>query len=177
MNWLDRLKEDIQAVLDKDPAARSSLEVALVSPGLHALWMHRLSHALWNLGLWLPARLLAHWTRMLTGIEIHPGAKIGRRVVIDHGMGIVVGETAEIGDDVLMFHGVTLGGTGFGRGKRHPTIGSNVVLGAGAKILGPITVGDGAKVGAGSVVLQNVPPGATAVGLPARILAREPQAV
>jgi len=177
MNLIDLMREDIQAVLDKDPAARSSLEVALVSPGLHALWMHRLSHALWNLGLWLPARLLAHWTRMLTGIEIHPGAKIGRRVVIDHGLGIVVGETAEIGDDVLMFHGVTLGGTGFSRGKRHPTIGSNVVLGAGAKILGPITVGDGAKVGAGSVVLQNVPPGATAVGLPARILSREPQAV
>lgn len=173
MNLMALMREDIQAVLDKDPAARSALEVILTSPGLHALWMHRLEHRLWNAGFKLPARIIAHWTRMFTGVEIHPGAKIGRRVVIDHGMGVVIGETAEVGDDVLMFHGVALGGTGFGRGKRHPTIGNNVLLGTGAKILGPITVGDGARVGANSVVLHDVPPDTTAVGAPARILERK----
>lgn len=172
MNPLKRLHEDVQAVLQRDPATRSALEAVLVSPGLHALWGHRLAHRLWRAGWRLPARLLAHWNRMLTGVEIHPAATIGRRVVIDHGMGIVVGETAEIGDDVLMYHGVTLGGSSFTQTKRHPTIGNGVTLGAGAKIIGPIVVGDGAKVGAGSVVVKDVPAGATAVGVPAKVVER-----
>jgi serine O-acetyltransferase len=170
---VERFREDVQAVLDRDPAARGALEAILFSPGMHALWMHRLNHWLWRANFKLLARILAHFTRMFTGVEIHPGARIGRRVVIDHGMGIVIGETAEVGDDVLMYHGVTLGGTGFTREKRHPTIGKGVLLGAHAVVLGPIVVGDGAKIGAGAVVTKPVPPGATAIGNPAQIIVRE----
>jgi serine O-acetyltransferase len=170
---IERFREDVQAVLERDPAAKGVLEAVLFSPGMHALWMHRLNHWLWQSNFKLLARILAHLTRMLTGVEIHPGARIGRRVVIDHGMGIVIGETAEVGDDVLMYHGVTLGGTGFTREKRHPTIGNRVLLGAHAVVLGPIVVGDDAKVGAGAVVTKPVPPGATAIGNPAQIFARE----
>ncbi len=170
---IERLKEDVQAVLERDPAARGALEAVLFSPGMHALWMHRLNHRLWQANFKFLARVLAHLTRMLTGVEIHPGARIGRRVVIDHGMGIVIGETAEVGDDVMIYHGVTLGGTGFTREKRHPTIGNGVLLGAHAVVLGPIVVGDGAKVGAGAVVTKPVPPGATAIGNPAQIIVRE----
>lgn len=174
LGLVDRFREDVQAVLDKDPAARGALEAVLFSPGMHALWMHRLNHRLWKADLKLLSRILAHFTRMLTGVEIHPGARIGRRVVIDHGMGIVIGETAEVGDDVLMYHGVTLGGTGFTREKRHPSIGNNVLLGANAIVLGPVQVGDGAKVGAGAVVTKSVPPGAIATGNPAQIMVRDP---
>lgn len=167
----DRLREDIAVVFDRDPAARSTWEVLTCYPGLHALVWHRVvCHRLWRAGArWLP-RWLSHWSRWFTGIEIHPGATIGRRVFIDHGMGIVVGETAEIGDDCTLYHGVTLGGTSWNKGKRHPTLGRHVVLGAGAKILGPILVGDGAKVGSNAVVVRDVPAGATAVGIPARIV-------
>jgi serine O-acetyltransferase len=166
----DRLKEDIAVVFDRDPAARTRWEVLTCYPGLHALAWHRaVSNPLWRHGFnWL-ARLVSHVGRFFTGIEIHPGATIGRRVFIDHGMGIVIGETAEIGDDTTLYHGVTLGGTSWNKGKRHPTLGRNVVVGAGAKILGPITVGDAAKVGSNAVVVRDVPPGATAVGIPARI--------
>ncbi|GIW34710.1 serine O-acetyltransferase [Meiothermus sp.] len=173
MRLIERLKEDVQAVLERDPAARGALEAILFSPGMHALWMHRLNHWLWRANFKFLARVLAHLTRMLTGVEIHPGARIGRRVVIDHGMGIVIGETAEVGDDVMIYHGVTLGGTGFTREKRHPTIGNGVLLGAHAVVLGPIVVGAGAKVGAGAVVTKPVPPGATAIGNPAQIIVRE----
>jgi serine O-acetyltransferase len=166
-----RLSEDIAVVFDRDPAARTKWEVLTCYPGLHALAWHRLvTHRLWIGGWRWLARWLAHWGRWLTGIEIHPGAAIGRRVFIDHGMGIVIGETAEIGDDCTLYHGVTLGGTSWNKGKRHPTLSAGVVVGAGAKILGPITVGDGAKVGSNAVVVRDVPPGATAVGIPARIV-------
>ncbi|MCJ7668932.1 MAG: serine O-acetyltransferase [Dehalococcoidia bacterium] len=163
------LREDIQTVFAKDPAARSKLEVIFCYPGLHALWFHRLAHFLWQHKLRFVARLLSHLNRFLTGIEIHPGAKIGRRFFIDHGAGVVIGETAEIGDNVLLYQGVALGGTTLKKGKRHPTIGSNVVMGTGAVALGAITIGDGAKVGAGSVVVKSVPPGTTVVGIPGRI--------
>src|SRR5213593_2233212 len=167
----DRLREDIAVVFERDPAARSRWEVLTCYPGLHALVWHRVvTNPLWRVGLRWFARWLAHWGRWLTGIEIHPGATIGRRVFIDHGMGIVIGETAEIGDDSTLYHGVTLGGTSWNKGKRHPTLGRNVVIGAGAKILGPILVGDGAKIGSNAVVVRDVPAGATAVGVPARIL-------
>jgi serine O-acetyltransferase len=166
------LRESIEAYREKDPAARSTLEVLLCYPGLHALIWHRAAHGLWRRRLRLPARLLAHFGRFLTGIEIHPGARIGRRLIIDHGMGVVIGETAEIGDDVYLYHQVTLGGTSQSRGKRHPTIGNNVIVGAGAKILGAITVGDDARVGANAVVLQPVPAATTVVGIPARPVER-----
>lgn len=167
----DRLREDIAVVFDRDPAARSKWEVLTCYPGLHALVWHRnVPHRLWGWGMRWLARWLAHWGRWLTGIEIHPGAQIGRRVFIDHGMGIVIGETAIIDDDCTLYHGVTLGGTSWNAGKRHPTLGKNVVIGAGAKILGPIHVGDGAKIGSNAVVVRDVPPAATAVGIPARIL-------
>ena len=167
----DRLREDIAVVFERDPAARTSWEVLTCYPGLHALVWHRaVSHRLWRGGARWLARWLSHWARWLTGIEIHPGAMIGRRVFIDHGMGVVIGETAEIGDDCTLYHGVTLGGTSWKAGKRHPTLGRAVVLGAGAKVLGPILVGDGAKVGSNAVVVRDVPAGATAVGIPARIL-------
>ncbi len=165
----DHLREDIRAIFSKDPAARSTLEVLFCYPGLHALWFHRRAHWLWvhNLKFW--ARLVSHICRFLTGVEIHPGAVIGRRVVIDHGMGIVIGETAEVGNDVLIYMGVVLGGTALENIKRHPTVEDDVVLGSGAIVLGPIRVGKGAKVGAGSVVVRSVPPGATVVGVPGRI--------
>ncbi len=166
-----RLREDIAVVFDRDPAARTRWEVLTCYPGLHALVWHRVvSHPLWRSGFRWLARWLAHWGRWLTGIEIHPGATIGRRVFIDHGMGIVIGETAEIADDCTLYHGVTLGGTSWNKGKRHPTLGKGVVIGAGAKVLGPIFVGDGAKIGSNAVVVRDVPAGSTAVGIPARIL-------
>ena len=166
----DRLREDIAVVFDRDPAARTRFEVLTCYPGLHALLWHRaVANRLWRGGFKWFARLVSHLGRVLTGIEIHPGATIGRRVFIDHGMGIVIGETAEIGDDTTLYHGVTLGGTSWNKGKRHPTLGRNVVVGAGAKILGPISVGDGAKVGSNAVVVRDVPAGVTAVGIPARI--------
>ncbi|MCX7896532.1 MAG: serine O-acetyltransferase [Rhodocyclaceae bacterium] len=167
---LARLREDIRCVFERDPAARSTWEVVTCYPGVHALWLHRCAHALWGVGLRWLARSLSHFSRWLTGIEIHPGARIGRRVFIDHGMGVVIGETAEIGDDCTLYHGVTLGGTSWNKGKRHPTVERGVVIGAGAKILGPITIGQGAKIGSNAVVVRDVPPGATAVGVPARII-------
>jgi len=167
----NRLREDISVVFDRDPAARTTWEVLTCYPGLHALVWHRMVvHRLWRANFRWLARWLAHWSRFLTGIEIHPGATIGRRVFIDHGMGVVIGETAEIGDDSTLYHGVTLGGTSWNQGKRHPTLGKGVVVGAGAKILGPIHVGDSAKIGSNAVVVRNVPLGATAVGIPARIV-------
>ncbi|MGE5171915.1 MAG: serine O-acetyltransferase [Rudaea sp.] len=166
-----RLREDVRVVFDRDPAARTAWEVLTCYPGLHALVWHRVVvHPAWRVGLRWLARWLAHWGRFATGIEIHPGALIGRRVFIDHGMGVVIGETAEIGDDTTLYHGVTLGGTSWNKGKRHPTLGRGVVIGAGAKVLGPIRVGDGAKIGSNAVVVRDVPPGATAVGIPARIV-------
>ena len=165
-----RIREDIQCVFERDPAARSVWEVVTCYPGFHALQMHRLSHTLWRWGLRWLARFVSHWMRFFTGIEIHPGATIGRRVFIDHGMGVVIGETAEIGDDCTLYHGVTLGGVSWDKGKRHPTLGRGVVVGAGAKILGPFTVGEGAKIGSNSVVVKAVPAGATVVGIPARVV-------
>lgn len=166
----NRMKEDINSVFDRDPAARTTFEVLLNYPGLHAIWIHRLSHRLW-LGNWkLLARILSTFSRWLTGVEIHPGAKLGRRFFIDHGMGVVIGETSEIGDDVTLYHGVTLGGTSWNAGKRHPTLKDNVVIGAGAQVLGPITIGKGGKVGSNSVVVKDLPENATAVGIPARIV-------
>jgi serine O-acetyltransferase len=168
------LREVIDAYRERDPAARSWVEVLLCYPGLHAVVWHRLSHELWRRGLRLPARMSAHLGRFLTGIEIHPAAIIGRRLIIDHGMGVVIGETAEVGDDVYLYHGVTLGGTSSQRGKRHPTLGNNVIVGAGAKILGAILIGDGARVGANAVVVQPVAAGVTVVGIPARPVERDP---
>ena len=165
-----RMREDIRCVFERDPAARSVWEVLTCYPGFHALQLHRFSHLLWRARLRWLARLASHITRFLTGIEIHPGATIGRRVFIDHGMGVVIGETAEIGDDCTLYHGVTLGGVSWNQGKRHPTLGKGVVVGAGAKILGPFLVGDGAKVGSNSVVVKPVPAGATVVGIPARVV-------
>jgi serine O-acetyltransferase len=164
------LKEDIRTVFAEDPAARNILEVVFLYPGLHALWFHRLAHWLWEHRLRFFARSLSHFARFLTGIEIHPGAKIGRRFFIDHGMGVVIGETAEIGNDVLIYQGVVLGGTTLQKKKRHPTIGNNVVIGSAAILLGPITVGDGARIGANSVVVGSVPPGAIVVGVPGRVV-------
>lgn len=168
---LELLKEDIKTIRRRDPAAKSTLEVVLCYPGLHAIWLHRVAHKLYRCDLPLVARLLSQLGRFATGIEIHPGAKIGRRLFIDHGMGVVVGETAEIGDGVTIFHGVTLGGTGKEQGKRHPTIEDNVVIGAGAKVLGNITIGKTSLVGANSVVLKDAPPDSTVVGNPARVVA------
>jgi serine O-acetyltransferase len=174
---LARLREDIAIVFDRDPAARSTWEVLTCYPGLHALVWHRsVANPLWRAGLRWLARWTAHWGRWLTGIEIHPGATIGRRVFIDHGMGIVIGETAVIGDDCTLYHGVTLGGTSWKKGKRHPTLGRGVVIGAGAKVLGPIDVGDGAKIGSNAVVVRDVPADATAVGIPARVVTSEDHA-
>jgi serine O-acetyltransferase len=167
-----RIREDIKCIFERDPAARSVLEVLISYPGLHAVWHHRINHLLWRIHLRWLARLLAMLSRLLTGIEIHPGAKIGRRFFIDHGMGVVIGETAEIGNDVTLYHGVTLGGTSWEKGKRHPTLGNDVVVGAGAKVLGPIDVGDGARVGSNAVVVKAVPAGATVVGIPGHIVQR-----
>jgi len=161
------LRESIRAYRERDPAARSDLEVLLCYPGLHAQIWHRMAHAAWRKGLRLPGRFLSHLGRFFTGIEIHPGARIGRRLIIDHGMGVVIGETAEVGDDVYLYHQVTLGGTSSAHGKRHPTIGNNVIVGAGAKVLGAIRVGDGARIGANAVVVAEVPAGTTVVGIPA----------
>lgn len=165
-----QLREDIASVFDRDPAARTNWEVLTCYPGLHALYIHKLARWFWSHGLRWLGRATSHFGRMVTGIEIHPGATIGKRLFIDHGMGVVIGETAEIGDDVTMYHGVTLGGTSWNKGKRHPTLGNGVVIGAGAKILGPITVGDGAKIGSNAVVVKNVPARATVVGVPGRIV-------
>ena len=165
------LFDQVDSIIVRDPAARNRLEVITCYPGLHAVWIHRASHGLWNLGLKWIARLLSMLARFITGIEIHPGAKIGRRVFLDHGLGIVIGETTEIGDDCTIYQGVTLGGTSLYKGvKRHPTLGKGVVISAGAKVLGGFTVGDGARVGSNAVVLKEIPAGATAVGIPARIL-------
>ena len=169
------LREAVQAYRERDPAARSWLEVLLCYPGLHAVIWHRGSHALWRNGLRLPARFVAHLGRFFTGIEIHPAAKLGRRLIIDHGLGVVIGETAEIGDDVYLYHQVTLGGTSSDRGKRHPTLGNGVIVGAGAKILGAITIGDNARVGANAVVVQAVAANETVVGIPARPVERDPK--
>jgi serine O-acetyltransferase len=168
-HWRDLLREDIQTIYTKDPAARSLVEVLTCYPGLHASWLHRIAHGLWRRNHLTWARLVSHFSRFLTGIEIHPGARIGRRFFIDHGAGVVIGETAEIGDDVLMYQGAVLGGTSTERIKRHPTIANGAVIGANAVILGNITVGSGAKVGSGSVVIEPVPTGATVVGVPGRI--------
>ncbi len=162
------LGEDISTVFARDPAARNIIEVLFCYPGLHALWLHRLAHFLWRHKLRLSGRMLSHINRFLTGVEIHPGAMIGRRFFLDHGMGVVIGETAEIRDDVLMYQGVVLGGTSLEKRKRHPTIGNNVEIGAAAIVLGPITVEDGARIGANSVVVASVPPGVTVVGIPGR---------
>lgn len=169
----NHLREDIAVVFERDPAARTHWEVLTTYPGVHALIAHRFSHWLWNCRLRWLARFTSHLGRWLTGIEIHPGATIGRRVFIDHGMGVVVGETAVIGDDCTLYHGVTLGGTSWKKGKRHPTLEKGVVIGAGAKVLGPITIGANAKIGSNAVVVKDVPPEATAVGIPARILDQE----
>ena len=163
-------KEDIHCVFDRDPAARTHFEVLTTYPGVHAILVHRLSHRLWQQGLRYPARLLSFLSRLWSNIDIHPGARIGRRFFIDHGAGVVIGETAEIGDDVTLYHGVTLGGTTWNKGKRHPTLGNGVLVGAGAKILGPIDLGDNVRVGANSVVVKDVPTNATVVGIPGRIV-------
>jgi serine O-acetyltransferase len=169
----EQLREDIRVIFERDPAARSTWEIVTCYPGFHALLFHRVSHRLWRSGLnWL-ARWLSHFARWFTGIEIHPGATIGRRFFIDHGMGVVIGETSVIGDDCTLYHGVTLGGTSWKKGKRHPTLGNQVVIGAGAKVLGPITLGAGARIGSNAVVVKDVPDRATAVGIPARILDEE----
>lgn len=170
MGYWKSLKRDIQTVFEHDPAARNALEVILTYPGFHARQLHRLAHTLWRWRLKTLARLVSHFNRAVTGIEIHPGAKIGEGFFIDHGMGVVIGETAEIGENVLMYHGVSLGGTSMQKKKRHPTIGNNVVIGAGAKIIGAITIGDNVKIGAGSVVIKPVPPNATVVGVPGRVV-------
>ncbi len=167
---MTRLGETLRAYQARDPAARSRLEIFLLYPGVHAVIYHRFAHFLYRHKLKFLARLVSQWSRHWTGIEIHPGAQIGRRLVIDHGMGIVIGETAQVGDDCLIYHGVTLGGTGKDQGKRHPTIGNNVLISTGAKVLGPFTVGDGARIAANAVVLSEIPAGATAVGAPAQIV-------
>jgi len=166
------LREDLQTVFKKDPAARSTLEVLFCYPGLHAIWNHRVAHFLWKHHIRLLGRMMSHTARFVTGVEIHPGATIGRRFFIDHGMGVVIGETSEIGDDVLLYQGVVLGGTTHEKKKRHPTLGNNVVVGAGAILLGDIVIGDEARVGAGSVVVTSLEPRTTAVGVPARVVRR-----
>lgn len=165
-----RMKEDIATVFEQDPAARSTFEIVLTYSGLHAIWSHRIAHALFKNNLFFLARAVSQISRFFTGIEIHPGAKIGRRFFIDHGMGVVIGETCEIGDDCIIYQGVTLGGTGKEKGKRHPTLGNNVLVATGAKVLGSITLGDNSKVGAGSVVLKDVPQNATVVGIPGKVV-------
>ncbi|PHP51707.1 serine O-acetyltransferase EpsC [Actinomyces ruminis] len=172
-SFIELAKEDLATARRRDPAARTNLEVALLYPGVHALWAYRATHRLWQGGHYFAARALSQAARAATGIEIHPAAKIGERFFIDHGMGVVIGETAEVGDDVLMFHGVTLGGVSMNPGKRHPTIGNNVQIGAGAKVLGPVTVEDGAKIGANAVLVKNLPADHVGVGVPAR--ARDPR--
>jgi serine O-acetyltransferase len=173
--WRDRLRDDLDSAARRDPAARSRLELVLCYPGLHAVWLHRVSHRMWEQpGLRLAARMLSQATRLFTGVEIHPGAVIGRRMFIDHAMGVVIGETAVVGDDVMLYHGVTLGGRSLERVKRHPTIEDGVTIGAGARVLGPITVGAGARIGANAVVVQDVPAGAVVVGVPGRVITPRP---
>ncbi|WP_084675024.1 serine O-acetyltransferase [Hippea jasoniae] len=169
----DTIKEDIEVVFERDPAARSIPEVIFCYPGLHALWFHRVAHFLWEHNFKFAGRFLSHISRFLTGIEIHPGAKIGRRFFIDHGMGVVIGETAEIDDDVTLYQGVTLGGTSLKKVKRHPTVGKNVVVGSGAKVLGALKIGDNSKIGSGSVVIRDVPENSTVVGIPAKVVQKE----
>jgi len=166
----DNIREDIQTIFERDPAARSGLETLIASPGLHAIVLHRMNHWLWNIKLYLLARIGSHLTRFLTGVEIHPGARIGKRFFIDHGMGVVIGETSEIGDDCSIYHGVTLGGTSWEKGKRHPTLENGVIIGAGATVLGPITLGTGSRIGSNAVVVKDVPAGATVVGVPGHIV-------
>jgi serine O-acetyltransferase len=173
---LKQLKDEFGCIFERDPAAQSYFEIFTTYPGVHAVLIHRLTHSLWKRRMKWPARLVATFARWWTGIEIHPGAHIGRRLFIDHGMGVVIGETAEIGDDCTLYHGVTLGGTSWKKGKRHPTLGNGVVVGAGAKILGPILVGDGARIGSNSVVLKNVPAGATVVGIPGHLVSPDRKA-
>lgn len=170
-------REDIQSVFERDPAARTTFEILTTYPGLHAVMFHRLSHWLWRHGLKWLARIFSNLARWFTGIEIHPGAVIGRRFFIDHGMGVVIGETAVIGDDCTLYHGVTLGGTTWEKGKRHPTLGNNVVVGAGAKVLGPLEIGAGARIGSNAVVLKDVPPGATVIGVPGKLITRREKEV
>ncbi|MBS4179695.1 serine O-acetyltransferase [Bacillus sp. FJAT-49731] len=172
-NMFKRMKEDIDTVFDQDPAARNSLEVILTYSGLHAIWAHRIAHAFYKRKMFFFARVISQVNRFFTGIEIHPGAKIGRRFFIDHGMGVVIGETCEIGDNVTVYQGVTLGGTGKEKGKRHPTIEDYALIATGAKVLGNIIIGENSKVGAGSVVLKNVPPNSTVVGIPGRIVVKD----
>ncbi|HUL37133.1 MAG TPA: serine O-acetyltransferase [Thermodesulfobacteriota bacterium] len=166
----ERLKEDIRTIKDRDPAAKNVVEIFLCYPGLHAIWLHRIAHFLYQRGWFTTARLISHFSRWFTGIEIHPGAKVGRRLFIDHGMGVVIGETSEIGDDCLIYKGVVLGGTTLEKKKRHPTLGNRVIIGSNSTVLGAITIGDGARIGSGSVVVKPVPPGATVVGVPGRIV-------
>jgi serine O-acetyltransferase len=169
-SWRAVLREDLEAARERDPAVRSTAELVLAYPGLHAIWAHRVAHRMWREpSLRLPARVLSHWSRFLTGIEIHPGATIGRRFFIDHGMGVVIGETAEVGDDVMIYHGVTLGGRSLAKVKRHPTIGDGVTIGAGARVLGPVVVGAKAQIGANAVVVRDVPEGAVVVGVPGQV--------
>jgi serine O-acetyltransferase len=170
---LDRIREDIREVFNRDPAARNMLEVLLTYPGLHAIWMHLVSHWFYRKHLYTTARLISHIARFLTGIEIHPGATIGRRVFIDHGMGVVIGETAEVGDDCLIYKGVVLGGVSLKKEKRHPTLKTGVVVGSNAAVLGNITIGEHARIGSGSVVVEDVPPGATVVGIPGRVVKKQ----
>lgn len=166
----ERLKENIRTIRERDPAAKNFIEILLCYPGLHAIWLHRIAHFLYQKRCYTTARLVSHFNRWITGIEIHPGAKIGRRFFIDHGMGVVIGETSEIGDDCLIYKGVVLGGTTLEKKKRHPTLGNRVIIGSNSTILGAITIGDGARVGSGSVVVKSVPPGATVVGVPGRVV-------
>ncbi|MCX7572278.1 serine O-acetyltransferase [Tumebacillus sp. DT12] len=172
---IKRMREDIHAVFDRDPAARSAFEVVLTYSGLHAIWLHRISNFFWLRGWFTAARIISQLARFLTGIEIHPGATLGRRLFIDHGSGVVIGETAEIGDDCTLYQGVTLGGTGKEKGKRHPTLGNNVLVASGAKVLGSFTIGDNSRIGAGSVVLREVPANSTVVGIPGRIVIQDGQ--
>jgi len=166
----ERFKEDIRTIIDRDPAAKNVVEIFLCYPGLHTIWLHRIAHFLYQKGWFTTARLVSHFSRWITGIEIHPGAKIGRRLFIDHGMGVVIGETTEIGDDCLIYKGVVLGGTTLEKKKRHPTLGNRVIIGSNSTVLGAITIGDGARIGSGSVVVKSVPAGATVVGVPGRIV-------
>ena len=173
----DRMKRDVHVVLERDPAARSALEVVLCCPGVHAIWLHRPAHWLWRHGFHVTARFLSHVGRFLTGIEIHPAARLGGGLFIDHGMGVVIGETADVGNNVTLLHGVTLGGTSLKKEKRHPTLGDDVVVGAGAGIFGAFTIGSGSRIGAGSVVVREVPPNSVVVGVPGRVTSRDGQRV
>jgi serine O-acetyltransferase len=173
MSIIDRMREDVRAVFDHDPAARTALEIVLTYPGLHAIWMHRIAHFLWHHDLKLLGRIVSATSRFLTGIEIHPGATIGRRFFIDHGTGVVIGETAEVGDDVLVYQGVTLGGTSLRKEKRHPTIEDQVMISAGAAVIGPVRIGRGSRIGAGAVVVSSAPPYSTIVGIPGKVIEGE----